>query len=461
MRTSGLPESERQRLIGRLEGESQSIRLEFATLVHSTETALNHRHIAPKTLVQKFSYYDASLRSEFSKTESIEDIFFVANDYWSFFNYDLLEYVINTFTLSTASILAQYITNFQEYCKRRLCECPSDVAGSYKESGRRIVLKLDDKMSVQRSTLQDLRRLQDQACKVTGVTVMQLLKIEEGCLHLVYRIPHQSIEKINFLPADKKQELTDIGILSMTCEKKMIRWQIESSVFKGLVQAKKTSIFTKTVVVTELATEITLSLSAADCHVMLSAAVEAELEGGGHAHEFDEISLKVIPAIHHNREARTMPCTTVSSKLCNFEIPLVMPLQGAANAEADMFEFFIELFIESKAPPHKDEETITSIQEGVERMQLTLASENDTVNGLSSASPQKACLNRRDRPNPSKCGPNRNSLPPIRGSGYHEHGPPGPGDLRSRSKSTGDRYLVAGTPTAVKTSPQRSASCVS
>lgn len=354
MRTTGLPESERQRLIGRLEGESQSIRLEFATLVHSTVTALKQLDITPRTLVRKFSYYDTSLRSEFTNTDSIEDIIDVANDYWSFFNYDLLEYVITTFKLSRDGI-DRYIVNFKEYCQRRLCECRSDVAGSHNESGRRIVLKMDNQMSVQRSTLQDLRRLQDQASKVTGVTVMQLLKIEEGCLHLIYRIPHESIENINFLSVEKKQKLKKIGILSITCEKKMIRWQMSCSTLKKLIDAKESCILKRKLMITDLAQfeiKTTLTLVVTGGHLEIDVNVVVVSEGRVKPQESDKIVVKVIPAIHHNREAWTLPYKEETKSLRgSFKIPKILPLDEITTAKADMFELFTEIYIQSSCKP--------------------------------------------------------------------------------------------------------------
>lgn len=353
MRTDDLSGNERQRLIGRLEGESQSIRFEFATLVHNTETELHQRNISPARLVHKFYYYDASLKSEFSEDDSIEQVFYIANDYWSFFNYDLLEYVIKIFKLGDIdAMLKQYVVNFRAYCKRRLCECPGTVAGSYNESGRRIVLKLDDKMSVQRSTLQDLRRLQDQASKVTGVNVMQLLTIEEGCLHLIYRIPHSAIEKVNLLTAEKKRKLRDIGVLSITCEKKMVRWQIESDALKRLVSAGEQCILTKSIVITELTTyktDVTLTLGTDDAHIMVRADVTTTQEQDDKSpHDSDQIMLKVIPALHQNKQARTLPSKEAANSLHSFEIPHVMPLHEVCNSKTDMFEFFIELHIQSK-----------------------------------------------------------------------------------------------------------------
>ena len=447
MRTSDLSESDKQRLIGRLEGESQSIRLEFATLVHATETELKQRNVAPKTLILKLSYYDTSLRSEFSTSETIEDIFFVANDYWSFFNYDLLEYVINIFTLTSVTLLAQYIANFQEYCKRRLCECPSDVAGSFNESGRRIVLKIDDKMSVQRSTLQDLRRLQDQASKVTGVNVMQLLKIEEGCLHLIYRIPHDSIEMINFLPPHKKLQLKEIGILSITCEKKMMRWQVEGRTFKRLVHNEEKNLSTKWVTITEMVTyetKIALSLGVTSTHVRVNAAVKLKST----CRSCDKIHLKVIPAVHRDSEARIMPCTEVTGELSDFRVPHVIPLQEIAEADPDMVEVFVELYIDSSTRPLKGTSRDTQ-------------SETDkppaTKNGHAQSSTSDAPRSRLY------------SLPQVSSTGCE-----GGANYRSRSQSMVSPsphapkpspqrltpYLMAATPTVLKTSPQRSPPCI-
>ena len=356
MRTTGLPESERQRLIGRLEGESQAIRFEFATLVDSTVTELKQLNITPRALVRKFSYYDTSLKTEFTNMDSIEDIIDIANDYWSFFNYDLLEYVISAFKLSRDG-MERYIVNFKEYCQRRLCECRSDVAGSHNESGRRIVLKMDNKMSVQRSSLQDLRKLQDQASKVTKVTVMQLLKIEEGCLHLIYRIPHESIEKINLLSAEKKRELKEMGVLSITCEKKMIRWKMSCSTLKKLIDAKESYILKRKLLITDLTqfeTETTLTLVATEGHLEVDVDAAVVSEGRVKPKESDKIVVKVIPAIHHNREARTLPYKEETKSLQgSFKIPKVLPLDQITTAKADMFELFTEIYIQSSCKPRR------------------------------------------------------------------------------------------------------------
>jgi hypothetical protein len=437
MRTSGLSESEQQRLIGRLEGESQTIRLEFATLVHSTETELKQRNITPQILVQKLSYYDIALSSEVGNARSIEHVFSVTNYYWSFFNYDLLEYIITTLELSKG-LLLQYIINFKEYCKRRLYECPSNVGGSYNESGRRIVLKIDDQMSVQRSTLHDLRRLQDQASKITGVNVMQLLKIEEGCLHLVYRIPHRSIEKINFLSPNQEQELKAIGILSITCEKKMVRWLIDGGYLKELVRTgKKTNTLLKkwatTAKTASHETEVVLSLSVTATHVTIDAV--NDLACGVH------LVLKVIPAIHYNSEAQMLPCTEISSKMQNFSIPNVITTREIAEAKADVFEFFLEMYV-ADSPPRTFSKTVAHAQNGMERMKLepthNTQKPRQTIDKMS----------------------NRNSLPSTLPS-IHDGSEHDASNQILRSSSSGEHYLAQGFKRQPsKTPPHRPAVCI-
>ncbi len=350
MRVGDLSENEKQQLIGRLEGESQAIRLEFATLVHTTEAELQLRNVPPKTLVHKLSFYDASLTKEFGEAETIEEVFSLANDYWSFFNYDLLEYIIKTFML-TSPMVEQYIANFKEYSNRRLCECKNDIAGSHNESGRRVVMKIDDKMNVQWTTLQEVRRLQDQVSRVVGVKVTQLLTVEGGCLYLVYRLPHKSIRTINFLSAEQKQELKDIGVLSIACERKVVRWQMKSAEFKRSIATRKKNIFTKAVSITELAdykTDVKLTLGVSNDQIRVKVDTTATPSESGAPGQSDVLVLTVIPALHHNSQAHALPLQRMQTPLNSFETANVMSTHDVETANADMFEFYMELYIDNR-----------------------------------------------------------------------------------------------------------------
>ena len=363
MKTDGLSENQKQRLLGQLESDSQSIRIEFATLVHSTEMELKGNNVNARMLKQKFHYYDASLTIEFTEAGNIEEVFFLANDYWSFFNYDLLAYVIDVFNLSKQN-LESYKEKFVEYCQRRLCECESNMAGSHNESGRRIVMKLDDKMSIQTTKLQDLRRLQDQASKVTGVPIMQLLRIEAGCLHLIYRIPHKSINKINSLSEEQKLKLAKIGILSVTCEKKIFKWQIESSSFKRLANSGEAVILKQKAVITEFInyqTDVTFTLGVAHNHLRMTVDVNVSDK----RHQCDKLSVRVIPSVHYDKEALTLPIKEALNPLQSFSIDQLMSLDTILKAKADMLEFYTEFYIQSSIRHAKKHHQQTSSGETV------------------------------------------------------------------------------------------------
>ena len=338
-----------QLLQARLEGESQAIRLEFASLVISAEREMTQQNFTHQDMIRTIIYYDSSLKSEFDSANSIPDVFIIANNFWSFFNYDLLEYIISSFQLVNANAhVQQYKTSFQEYCKRRLYECPSKVGGAHNDTGKRVVLKLDDRMNLQQSTMQDLRSLQYQVSKVTGLEVMQLLRIEEGSLKLVYRVPHNAIERINFLSQTQRDNLAKIGVLKISCEKKIVKWMLNCHELRETLKdsfcVRQESLCITELIEYEVDIELALRIKAG--HLQISAAVKVRGDVS-ESWKSDKIQVKVTPTVHHGKTSRTLPLKTVSNQLCSFEINDVVPAHEIVTArDTDKFEFYNEIHIQ-------------------------------------------------------------------------------------------------------------------
>lgn len=363
MRVSHLSEDEKQKLIGRLEGESQTIRFEFAELVHTTETELCQKNISPKTLIQKFTYFNASLIEEFGEAKSIEEVFAVANHYWSFYNYDPLQYIIKVFSLRTEA-MDQYIQNFRKYAERRLCECKNDIAGSHDECGRRVVMKIDDNMNVQWTTLEDVRRLQDQACKITGVDIKQLVRVEGGCLYFIYRLPHKDISAIDSLTEVQKQELRDIGVLSIACETKIVTWQMDAKKFKRSIVTNRASIFSEEFSLTEFSeykTNLALTVGVFNDHVGLK--VDITALAPENVINSNMLVATVIPSVHYNSQSHTQWLTKTQMPLNSFQLEKIMSSHDVLAADADLFEFYMEFYITQRKRKRASFDSVSLMQE--------------------------------------------------------------------------------------------------
>ena len=210
------------------------------------------------------------------------------------------------------------------------------------------MLKLDDRMNLQQSTMLDLRSLQYQVSKVTGLEVMQLLRIEEGCLKLVYRVPKNAIERINFLSQAQKDDLTKIGVQKISCEKKIVKWMINCHELK---ETSKDNFCVK-LRITELIeyeVNIELALRMKAGHLQISA--EVKVKGDiSESWKSDKIQVKVTPTVHHDKTSRTLPLKTVSNQLQSFEIDNVVPVHEIMIAhDTDMFELYNEIHIQMAA----------------------------------------------------------------------------------------------------------------
>ena len=64
---------------------------------------------------------------EMKAADSIPKVFLILNDYFSFFNYHIIEYIIKALgTEEDEAKLQKYKDNFSQYAKRRIFECQSE-----------------------------------------------------------------------------------------------------------------------------------------------------------------------------------------------------------------------------------------------------------------------------------------------------------------------------------------------
>lgn len=204
---------ERERLELRLECESEDMQNEFAILAAKTMLSLSELNVPPvkklKFLIENSKFY----RKVYEAIENVDDfnsVMSCLSDYWSFFDYQLLELIIRTFCGNLTDKLEEYEGKFKEFCQRRLCEVPKGALGVRAENGDALYLKIDDNFSYKKTKVLDVKKLEYRLSKLLD-TELVLLRIDEGCLELIF-ICLSDMPELNSL---LKQQLKQLGIIYM------------------------------------------------------------------------------------------------------------------------------------------------------------------------------------------------------------------------------------------------------
>ena len=238
LNASGLTEVQKSILVGRLLDESQEMLLAFQRLVSTARRSLIQQNIPPEDLVAELMSLDAfdpvlnkakipltrtpvfrECQKELQDTKSINDVFFTVKDYFSFFNYKIIEHILVVFgTNDDQEEVKKYKETLEKYCKRRVFECPPHIYGSRSESGQaRLVVKKDDVL--EKFSVNELKVFHYKLCRILQVTehTLQLLSVEDGCLQLTFQIP--SFVQCLAFPLSENQEKSLLveGVLVLMC----------------------------------------------------------------------------------------------------------------------------------------------------------------------------------------------------------------------------------------------------
>jgi hypothetical protein len=185
---SGMSPEEKSGLIAKLEGESKEISLKFASLVATTGLALERCHITAENLKLLLGSYSVkqiaeSISSSDTVTEAMTKV--SVGNYWSFFNYELLEMVIATYCKSTDvnEHLEAYKSDFRVYCTRRLFEIPAILFENSSDSMLKFYIKTDNNFTV---SVNDIKNIQLIVSKMLDVRPLYLINVQKGCVNLSF-----------------------------------------------------------------------------------------------------------------------------------------------------------------------------------------------------------------------------------------------------------------------------------
>ena len=147
----------------------------------------------------------------------INDIKLIVLDYCSFFNFRLLKFLIEELgTATDKQKFEQYEKEFNEYAKRRIFECSSELGEpSNGTSQANIIIKLDHHYN--QCALNQLKLLEADFCKILNITNLKLCLIAAGCLQLTFQVPWFVKREIFPVSEEQKEMLAALHVIRVTC----------------------------------------------------------------------------------------------------------------------------------------------------------------------------------------------------------------------------------------------------
>ena len=233
LNTSGLTDEQQQELRSRLRVESQEIILKFQQLLSRVYESLRQRSVPVDRLVTHLLSLGAldpvskdsqkPLLQTFSKklqnAGSIEKVLYIINDYFSFFNYHVIEHIVSGLGTEQDKLeLQNYKKEFQQYSKRRIYECPP-IFGPISNAGHALLdLKVDS--AYEQFTMEELENFRYRLSKifcVSSQSVLRLCRVKKGSFQLIFQIPSFVQQEIFPLSSEQESALAAEGVIKLTC----------------------------------------------------------------------------------------------------------------------------------------------------------------------------------------------------------------------------------------------------
>ena len=211
--TKDLSEAEKDFKRQQLYSETQDIRRKFAGLVFNLQKTVEKFH-SVKDVKNVLIYHDRNFENLLQGCATIADTFVEATKYSSFFDHGIIKLLTKELgTNSNKKKLRQFQETFQEYSRRRICECPSNVFGEKETSDTVLVLKSE--MKVEDTTVEELRIYQHRMNRILKTSTMRLLHVDKGCMELTFRVLGDALH-VEGITKEKQQALRNMGIISIS-----------------------------------------------------------------------------------------------------------------------------------------------------------------------------------------------------------------------------------------------------
>ena len=207
-----LPENKRKQshYMQKLKDKTEKLKERFTSLVFELQKDIEKSTTLVKDVITLLNL-NPKLEELLKDCRNLTEVFRTISKYVSFFDYRLIRTLARKFgSATTIKRLKVYMQKFQEYSKSCVCECPSDAFGDVEDSEKVYAIKID--RSIQTLTVDELEKLEYEMNKILGHELLRLLKVEEGCVKLLFRTFQYEDWTIT---EEQQQALRRHGVLSI------------------------------------------------------------------------------------------------------------------------------------------------------------------------------------------------------------------------------------------------------
>lgn len=214
-----LSECEKFDLQCKLQKDSDKIIDAFSDLTHYTINSIVSSGVSVKRLHARLSSLGAYkpiykqvplLRDhldEIERAEDVDHVFSILQKYYSFFNYYIIEKLIGWFgTSEDKERLETYVKDFKIFCRRMTFECPPDLFSQIDQEKTNLVVKVKEIGPAEGCPIETVRHLHNSLGDILGVqpSTLQLCRIDEGCMEVLFQVPSFVEEDIFPCPWNKR-----------------------------------------------------------------------------------------------------------------------------------------------------------------------------------------------------------------------------------------------------------------
>ena len=195
----------------RLYSETRAMIFKFSTLTIRLEEDLE-KSLSMDKMVNILVSINSSFKGVLEDCRSFATVFRIVIECVSFFDYNLLEHLIDTYgSDELKQKLKEYKNHFEKFAKRRVIECPSNAfSDSDCESAGKVYVMVADK-NIEDLTLDELKKFNFRLQTIMDGKLVKLLRVKGGSICLTFCTFEDKIA----ISEEQRQALWKEGVVSI------------------------------------------------------------------------------------------------------------------------------------------------------------------------------------------------------------------------------------------------------
>ena len=227
---------DKEQLYQKLYAESEQMIYKFQNLHSATRDSLRKRNISVTELVQHLEllgsiqpvYKDLNLPvlrcrlPGLADVKSTDAIMSVVKDYCSFFNYAMLEHIINKIgTEQDNQNLVRFREDFAKYAERHVFKCPREIGKKCEKGDDHVIMFVGLDKAFNNCTLSHLHSFVSklrEILKLPSEAVLQLCEINSGSVQLIFQLSRFFYQIVFPLSTEQEHALTHKKVMYLSCD---------------------------------------------------------------------------------------------------------------------------------------------------------------------------------------------------------------------------------------------------